>query len=90
MLRFASLNGAGDRLVGNAARSGRFLYFTHKSWLRIYDAQDPAHPRFVREIFPSESGALYDFNEAHNLLEPDRVEQADHGAGQRRHSWRQR
>jgi diguanylate cyclase (GGDEF)-like protein len=26
-------------------------------------------PRFIRELFPSESGALYDFNEAHNLLE---------------------
>jgi len=29
----------------------------------------PVIPRFVRELFPSESGALYDFNEAHNLLE---------------------
>jgi len=29
----------------------------------------PVIPRFVRELFPSESGALFDFNEAHNLFE---------------------
>jgi diguanylate cyclase (GGDEF)-like protein/PAS domain S-box-containing protein len=29
----------------------------------------PVIPRFVRELFPTESGALYEFNETHNLLE---------------------
>lgn len=29
----------------------------------------PVIPRFVRKLFPSESGTLYKFNEEHNLLE---------------------
>ena len=28
----------------------------------------PVIPRFIRELFPAESGALYEFNEDHNLL----------------------
>jgi hypothetical protein len=40
----------GDRLVGNVARHGRFMYFTHKQWLYVYDAADPAQPRRLREI----------------------------------------
>jgi len=47
----------GDRLVGNAARSGRYLYVTHKSWLRVYDSANAASPRFLREIeFPALGG----------------------------------
>ncbi len=40
----------GDRLVGNAARYGKHLYVSHQNWLRVYDAADPAAPRFVREL----------------------------------------
>ncbi len=39
-----------------------------RSAVRLAEAY-PVIPRFVRELFPSESGALYDFNEEHNLLE---------------------
>lgn len=47
LLNFLSI---GDRLVGNAARSGNLLYFTHKNWLRVYESKDPRSPRFLREI----------------------------------------
>jgi diguanylate cyclase (GGDEF)-like protein/PAS domain S-box-containing protein len=39
-----------------------------RSAVRLAEAY-PVIPRFVRELFPLESGALYEFNEAHNLLE---------------------
>src|SRR5688500_19523832 len=40
----------GDRLVNNVARHGRHMYFTHKKWLYVYDAVDPAAPRKLREV----------------------------------------
>lgn len=39
----------GDRLVNNVARHGRHMYFTHKKWLYVYDATNPAAPKRVRE-----------------------------------------
>jgi hypothetical protein len=39
----------GDRLINNVARHGRHMYFTHKKILYIYDAQDPAAPKKLRE-----------------------------------------
>jgi hypothetical protein len=40
----------GDRLVGNVARHGKHIYFTHQKWLYVYDAADSAAPKRVREI----------------------------------------
>lgn len=40
----------GDRLFSNVARTGNYLYFTHKSQLYVYNGADPASPQHVRTM----------------------------------------
>jgi hypothetical protein len=47
---FISFLSLDDRLVGNAARYGRYLYTTHKRWMYVYDVTNMASPQRIREI----------------------------------------
>lgn len=40
----------GDRLIGNTGRYDSYLYVTHKSWLLIYSAANPAQPRLLGSL----------------------------------------